>query len=196
MARCPPVEKLEVHQRGLRHQAISVFVMAGTQVLLQQRALTKYHSGGKWSNTCCTHPRWGEAFADCVQRRLQEELGITGLTLEHVDQIEYRADVGGGLTEHELVEVYVAQAPLDLPLALNPDEVEAAQWVDLDSSSPMLPPRQRPIPLGLRSIFATMRAGFSGCSRARERDHGDSSPKIHACLFLLCAFTATLGPSG
>lgn len=127
-----PVEKLEVHQRGLRHQAISVFVVAGTQVLLQQRALTKYHSGGKWSNTCCTHPRWGEAFADCAQRRLQEELGITGLTLEHVDQIEYRADVGGGLTEHELVEVYVAQAPLDLPLALNPDEVEAARWVDLD----------------------------------------------------------------
>ena len=126
-----PVEKLDVHRRGLRHQAISVFVMSGDQVLLQQRAAAKYHSGGKWSNTCCTHPLWGEAFADCAQRRLNEELGISGLRLEHVDQIEYRADVGGGLTEHELVEVYLAQAPLDLPLSLNAEEIEATRWVDL-----------------------------------------------------------------
>ena len=76
-----PVEKLEVHQRGLRHLAVSVFVMNGDRTLLQRRALGKYHTPGLWTNTCCTHPRWGEAAADCAARRLEEELGIAGLPL-------------------------------------------------------------------------------------------------------------------
>lgn len=134
-AHLTPVEKLDVHQRGLKHPAISVFVMSGRQVLLQQRAFSKYHSGGKWANTCCTHPHWDEAFVECAHRRLYEEMGISGLTLRHADQIEYRADVGGGLTEHEVVEVYVAQAPLDLVMAPNPDEVAATRWVDLKTLS-------------------------------------------------------------
>lgn len=134
-ARLTPVEKLDVHQRGLKHPAISVFVMSGRQVLLQQRALNKYHSGGKWANTCCTHPHWDEAFEACAHRRLHEEMGISGVELQHADQIEYRADVGGGLTEHEVVEVYIAQVPIDLPLSLNPEEVAAARWVDLDTLS-------------------------------------------------------------
>ena len=127
-----PVEKLEVHRRGLRHLAISVFVMAGDAVLLQRRAAGKYHTPGLWTNTCCTHPAWGEPARTCAVRRLREELGITGLDPVLRDRVEYRADVGAGLTEHELVDIFVAEAPRDLPLSLNPAEVGAVRWMALD----------------------------------------------------------------
>ncbi len=124
-----PVEKLAVHQQGLRHLAVSVFVLDGDEILLQRRALGKYHTPGLWTNTCCTHPRWGEDAATCANRRLREELGVVGLNLQAAGQIEYRADVGNGLTEHELVEVFVAQASRSLVMALNPDEVMQTRWV-------------------------------------------------------------------
>ena len=126
-----PMEKLAVHQRGLRHKAVSVFVLAGPKVLIQRRALSKYHTPGLWANTCCTHPDWDEAPAACAVRRLEQELGITALPLTHRGQVEYRADVGGGLTEHELVDVYVGQATEDLSMILDPAEVMATRWVDL-----------------------------------------------------------------
>ena len=126
-----PVEKLEAHVRGLRHKAISVFVMRGDAVLIQQRALGKYHTPGLWANTCCTHPDWQEDAAHCATRRLAEELGITGLPLTHRDRIEYRADVGGGLIEHEVVEVFVGEAPADMMIAPNLDEVMATRWISL-----------------------------------------------------------------
>ncbi len=126
-----PVDKLEVHRRGLRHKAISVFVTEGDRVLMQRRALGKYHTPGLWTNTCCTHPHWGEAHLDCATRRLEEEMGITGLPLSHVAEIEYRADVGGGLVEHELVQVYTARAMPDLPVAPDPDEVADTDWISL-----------------------------------------------------------------
>lgn len=126
-----PVEKLEVHQRGLRHLAISVFVMRGTEVLMQRRALTKYHTPGLWTNTCCTHPNWGEDPVACARRRLREELGITGVTPFLRDKVEYRADVGGGLIEHEVVDIVMAEETPKMTLALNPDEVSATRWIDL-----------------------------------------------------------------
>jgi isopentenyl-diphosphate delta-isomerase len=126
-----PVEKLAVHRRGLRHLAVSVFVLAGDSVLLQRRALSKYHTPGLWANTCCTHPRWGEATAACAVRRLREELGITGLNLRPAGHVCYRAEVGGGLIEHEDVDIFVAEAATTLPLALNPDEVCETRWVSL-----------------------------------------------------------------
>ena len=124
-----PVEKLEAHQRGLRHKAVSVFVLAGNQVLIQRRAMGKYHTPGLWANTCCTHPEWDESPLDCAIRRLDEELGITGLTPEHRDRIEYRADVGGGLIEHELVDLFTAEADRDLSFTPNPEEVMETRWV-------------------------------------------------------------------
>ena len=127
-----PVDKMEAHRRGLRHPAVSVFVMAGRQVLIQQRALTKYHTPGLWANTCCTHPHWGENAGVCAGRRLEEELGITGLTLSPAGRVEYRAAVSPDLIEHEVVDVFTAEAALDLPLRLNPAEVKAVRWVDLD----------------------------------------------------------------
>jgi isopentenyl-diphosphate delta-isomerase len=126
-----PVDKLEVHRLGLRHPAVSVFVLAGTRVLLQQRALSKYHTPGLWANTCCTHPHWDEDPATCAVRRLGEELGLTGLSVVPAGQVEYRADVGGGLTEHEVVDVFTAETPLSVPVAPNPLEVAAVRWVDL-----------------------------------------------------------------
>lgn len=126
-----PVEKLEAHQRGLRHLAVSVFVIRDGAILIQQRALGKYHTPGLWANTCCTHPEWDEAPLHCAQRRLNEELGITGLTLEHRGQVEYRADVGNGMIEHEVVEVFLAEAPDNMRLSPNPDEVMATRWVTL-----------------------------------------------------------------
>ncbi len=126
-----PVEKLEVHQRGLRHMAVSVFVLAGPRVLIQRRAMGKYHTPGLWANTCCTHPRWNEPPAACASRRLTEELGISGLTLRAAGQVEYRADVGQGLIEHEVVDIFVAEAQMDLALNPDPEEVSETRWVDL-----------------------------------------------------------------
>lgn len=126
-----PVEKLDAHLRGLRHKAVSVFVMAGDEMLIQRRALGKYHTPGLWANTCCTHPDWEEADTTCVMRRLDQELGIKNVHAQHRGQVEYRADVGGGLIEHELVEVFVVDASRDLRLALNPDEVMDTRWITL-----------------------------------------------------------------
>ena len=154
-----PVEKLEVHQRGLRHLAVSVFVLAGTSVLIQRRALSKYHTPGLWANTCCTHPRWGERSQACATRRLREELGITGLALRSAGHVTYRADVGGGLIEHEEVDVFVAEADETLPLALNPDEVCETRWVGLAT---------------LTEDTRTMPARFTPWLRIYLQEHHDS----------------------
>lgn len=130
--RLQPVEKLAVHRRGLRHPAVSVFVRAGDRVLIQQRAADKYHSGGMWANTCCTHPHWGEAPLACAERRLAEELGIAGLMLRPAGQVEYRAEVPPDLIEHELVDVFVAEAAEGLAMDLDPAEVQAVRWLGLD----------------------------------------------------------------
>lgn len=129
--RLVPVGKLEAHRRGLRHKAVSVFVMRGAEVLIQQRALSKYHTPGLWANTCCTHPRWDEPAEACAVRRLEEELGITGLAPDWKGRVEYRADVGGGLIEHEVVEIFVARADRLPKLSPAPAEVMATEWVDI-----------------------------------------------------------------
>jgi isopentenyl-diphosphate delta-isomerase len=127
-----PMDKLEVHLQGIRHKAVSVFVMDGMSVLIQRRALSKYHTPGLWANTCCTHPYWDEGAAICAVRRLEDELGITGLQPEFRDQIEYRADVGDGMVEHEVVDLFVASATVKtLRLDPNPEEVADTRWVDI-----------------------------------------------------------------
>ncbi|MDX2484807.1 MAG: isopentenyl-diphosphate Delta-isomerase [Pseudodonghicola sp.] len=128
-----PVDKLEVHQKGLRHKAVSVFVLRGDEILLQRRALGKYHTPGLWANTCCTHPLWEEDPATCALRRLAQELGITGLVPEYRHRLEYRADVGGGLIEHELVDVFVAHVHGALALRPDPDEVMQTRWIGADA---------------------------------------------------------------
>jgi isopentenyl-diphosphate Delta-isomerase len=130
-----PVGKLDVHQRGLRHPAISVFIMANdgsARTLIQRRALGKYHTPGLWANACCTHPHWGEAAPSAAMRRVGQELGLMDLPLTRVGGQEYRADVGGGLIEHEVVDIFVGHLSptAAIPFAVN--EVMAVQWVTLD----------------------------------------------------------------
>lgn len=126
-----PYDKIAAHREGRRHRAVSVFLLSGDRVLIQRRAMGKYHTPGLWANTCCTHPHWGEATADCAVRRLREELGIKGVTPVLAEQVEYRADVGGGMTEHEVVDIFIAAAPDGLRVAPDPDEVMAVRWVTL-----------------------------------------------------------------
>ena len=126
-----PVEKLAAHEHGLKHKAVSVFVMNQGRVLIQQRAMHKYHTPGLWANTCCTHPGWDESNVDCAVRRLDDELGIQGIYPSYKDTIEYRADVGNGLIEHEVVAVFVAETPADLHVTPNPDEVMATRWINI-----------------------------------------------------------------
>jgi isopentenyl-diphosphate delta-isomerase len=125
------VEKLRVHREGLRHKAVSVFVMCGDDMLIQRRAMGKYHTPGLWANACCTHPHWGEAPEVCAARRLGEEIGLKGLPLTHRQQVEYRADVGGGLIEHEVVDIFVARLRARIPVAPNPAEVMQVEWVSI-----------------------------------------------------------------
>ena len=125
-----PVDKLEAHQKGLKHKAVSVFAVKGTEILMQRRALGKYHTPGLWANTCCTHPLWDEDPAECAVRRLNDELGITGLYPEFRHHLEYRADVGGGMVEHEAVDVFLAHVHRPLKMAVNPEEVMETRWVD------------------------------------------------------------------
>ena len=127
-----PVEKLEAHQRGLRHKAVSVFLMEGDFLLLQRRAMGKYHTPGLWANSCCTHPHWGESPDDCARRRLMEELGVAGVTLHHAERVEYRADVGGGLIEHEVVDLYIGEAPEGIEIHPDPEEVMDWEWIDVE----------------------------------------------------------------
>ena len=126
-----PVDKLAAHRQALRHPAVFVFVAGPQGILIHRRALAKYHTPGLWANACCTHPMWGEATADCARRRLAEELGIGGLALRHRGQVEYRADVGGGMVEHELVEVFAGRAAVALPMAPDRAEVMAVRWIAL-----------------------------------------------------------------
>lgn len=126
-----PIEKMEAHRKGILHQAISIFVFDGDSLLLQRRADDKYHCGGLWANTCCSHPHFGETLETCAKRRLQEELGFS-LELQRRGTIEYCAEVGEGLKEHERVAVFQGHAGRDdLHMAPDPNEVSDTCWLAL-----------------------------------------------------------------
>lgn len=126
-----PIEKMQAHLTGQLHLAVSVFVFDGDLLLLQKRAQAKYHCGGMWANTCCSHPHWRETVEDCADRRLTEELGIS-LPLRRHLTVDYEADVGAGLREHERVTLFSASADRSrLVPAPDPKEVEATRWISL-----------------------------------------------------------------
>lgn len=130
-----PVEKLEVHQRGLRHKAVSVFINCRGATLLQQRALTKYHTPGLWANACCTHPLWEEEPYDCAVRRLREELNVSSAEPEYRGHVHYRADVGSGLIEDEEVDIFVVDSAEEQAVDANPDEVMDTCWISYEELS-------------------------------------------------------------
>ncbi|MDR2122051.1 MAG: isopentenyl-diphosphate Delta-isomerase [Flavobacteriaceae bacterium] len=124
------MEKQEVHEKGLLHRAFSIFIFNKDQeLLIQQRAKAKYHSPLKWTNACCSHPRKGETYFEAAHRRLQEELGFDCELSEKFHFI-YKADVGGGLTEHELDRVFVGEYNGNINPA--PLEVESVRWIARD----------------------------------------------------------------
>ena len=103
------MEKQEAHRKGLLHRAFSVFLLDGSKLLIQRRALDKYHCGGLWSNTCCSHPAPGEPVLSAAERRLDEELGIKNARLRELDTFLYRAAFPNGLAEHELDHVLLGE---------------------------------------------------------------------------------------
>lgn len=124
------MEKQEAHVAGVLHRAFSVFIFNDKgELLIQQRAFEKYHTPGKWTNTCCSHPRDGETYEEGAIRRLQEEMGFT-CPIEYQFNFIYKADVGQGLTEHELD--YVFKGVYNEEPVINPEEVAAYKWIDFD----------------------------------------------------------------
>lgn len=100
------IEKMEAHQKALLHRAFSVFIFNSKgQMLLQQRALNKYHSGGLWANACCSHPYIGQQTLAAAEKRLQEEMGFT-TALTKAFSFIYKAPFDNGLTEHEYDHVF------------------------------------------------------------------------------------------
>jgi isopentenyl-diphosphate Delta-isomerase len=123
--------KMEVHRRGLKHRAISALVRnrAG-QMLLHQRHPVKYHSGGLWTNACCSHPRPGETAPDAAHRRLAEEMGIH-CALKPLFVARYRAAVSNGYIEDEIVHVF--GGTYDGEVKPDPGEVADIKWIALDA---------------------------------------------------------------
>lgn len=122
--------KMEAHEKGLLHRAFSVFIFnEKNELMLQQRALSKYHSPGLWTNTCCSHQREGETNIEAGKRRLQEEMGFTA-ELENKISFIYKAPFDNGLTEHEFDHILVGN--YNEEPKLNPVEAEAWKWMALD----------------------------------------------------------------
>ncbi|MFJ7797279.1 isopentenyl-diphosphate Delta-isomerase [Pseudomonas sp. NPDC096950] len=120
--------KLPIHSEGLLHRAFSLFIFdRHGRLLLQRRALTKYHSAGQWTNSCCGHPRPGESTDQAAHRRLGEEMGFD-CPLEKVTTLIYKAQVPGNLIEHEFDHIFIGRFDGE-PLA-NPDEVSQWQWIE------------------------------------------------------------------
>lgn len=124
------MEKMEAHLQGCLHRAFSVFIFnTKGELLLQQRADDKYHSGGKWTNTCCSHPRHGETTIDAANRRLQEEMGMH-CNLIYGFHFIYKAALSDEIYEHEYDHVFFGVSD-SVPV---PDPAEVASYKYLEMS--------------------------------------------------------------
>ena len=124
------MEKMAAHIVPRLHRAFSIFIFNSKgEMLLQQRALTKYHSPGLWTNTCCSHPRNGESLEQATARRLKEEMGLT-CDMHEVFTFIYKAPVGLGLVEHEFDHVWFGTTD-DTPV-VNTEEVASFKYMSLD----------------------------------------------------------------
>lgn len=124
------MEKMEAHEKGLLHRAFSILLFNPKgELLLQQRALEKYHSPGLWTNTCCSHPRPKERTEDAAHRRLFEEMGMKA-ELNEAFHFTYRAALEHGLIEHEIDHVFIGFTE-ETP-QINTTEVMAYQWISLE----------------------------------------------------------------
>ena len=123
--RISTMHKIEAHRLGSLHRATSVFIFnSRNELLLQKRAEGKYHSPGKWTNTCCTHPYPGEIPLICAQRRLGEEMGLSA-KLTEAFSFSYTAYVGNGLIEKEFDHVFLGLSNQNP----SPDPTEVSDWM-------------------------------------------------------------------
>jgi len=122
--------KMEAHEKALLHRAFSVFVFnEKNELMLQQRALHKYHTPGLWTNTCCSHQRDGESNLEAGKRRLQEEMGFV-TELQEKTSFIYKAPFDNGLTEHEFDHIMIGYYNEDPNV--NPEEVASWKWMSLE----------------------------------------------------------------
>jgi len=123
-------EKLEVHKQGKMHRAISIIILnEKEEILIQKRNKNKYHSGGLWSNACCTHPRPGEEIEEAAHRRLREEMGFD-CELKRIFEFIYKKEFENGLIEWEYDHVFLGK--YDGPVKANEDEAEDYKWRSLE----------------------------------------------------------------
>jgi isopentenyl-diphosphate Delta-isomerase len=160
-----------VHRKGLLHRAFSIFLAdAQGQIVLQQRSLQKYHSGGLWANTCCGHPRPGERTISAARRRLNEELGVTA-ALSFGFFSRYRADLDHGMQENEYV--YVLFGRLAGEPHPDPAEVAAVQSLSLDEIKRRIGKEPQSFTYWLRHYFenhlADIARNIEKVARARKK---------------------------
>ena len=130
-------EKLQAHKQGLLHRAFSIFIYRknahGIEYLLQKRASQKYHCGGLWTNTCCSHPNTQKERTISVQERLKFEMGmdIPFENIKFIKKFTYKAVFDNGLTEHEIDHVFMAEYQGE-NIQPNPEEVDDMRWINLD----------------------------------------------------------------
>ena len=123
------MEKQEAHVKGVLHRAFSIFIFnKNNELMLQQRALSKYHSPGLWTNTCCSHPRENEKTLEAAHRRMMEEMGFD-CDLEEAFTFTYKSDVGGGLTEHEFDHVFFGRS--EIKPKINREEVNDWKYMGM-----------------------------------------------------------------
>ena len=127
--------KLQAHVEGTLHRAFSVVLLRdgaeGPELLLAKRSMAKYHSGGLWANSCCSHPRVGEETIEAAYRRVHEELGCDAVDLREIAAFAYRAEFDNGLCEHEFDHVVIGRCKGDI--VPDPAEASDVRWIDFDT---------------------------------------------------------------
>ena len=153
------MEKIEAHKKALLHRAFSIFIFNKKgEMLLQQRASTKYHSPDLWTNACCSHPAPGEETLDSAHKRLQEEMGFDTF-LEHAFSFTYQADFDNGLTEHEYDHVFIGT--YDGKITPDPNEVKDYCFMKIEAISESMQRHQHKYTSWFRIAFPKLEEYFS-----------------------------------
>ena len=156
------MEKMEAHVKAELHRAFSIFIFnTKGEMLLQQRAFSKYHTPGLWTNTCCSHPRHEESLEQATSRRLKEEMGMT-CEIKEAFHFTYKADVSQGLIEHEIDHVFIGITD-DTPV-INTDEVASWKYDTMEN---------------VRQDIADPRQAVSRQCKVKYLPHHLGSPLIH-----------------
>ena len=156
--------KTEAHIKALLHRAVSVFIInTKGEWLLQQRAYSKYHSAGKWSNACCTHPFPGETNENACHRRLKEEMGLAEVSLKEAFSFIYKEPLENGLTEHELDHVFLGIS--DDPPVINRSEVSDYRYIPFSRLDDEIKHQPENFTVWFRMIYSRVNDFMNNTSR-------------------------------